>query len=152
MNRFVCIVPVVMVLAVAHRVAFAQETLSDVGLGWSKLFTVEDVNVIDKAAKLSPEQRQAAEDLMQAGMTRALDANYIFNGSVSKIYRSIDDDKKPEKMTEAGRAYSAARRRFHDTLAPIERDTLKDVRDLLTAEQAQRSWPAYERYRRSRVL
>jgi len=152
MNRYVWVLSFAVLLGVVTPRAGGQETLSDVGLGWQTLFTVVDVDVIDKAAKLTSEQRQAIEDLMQAAMAKAIDQRFVLNEQTRKVYDTVGDGEQPEKVAAAGKQYAAAKRAFRDAMVPIERDTLRDIRDLLTSDQSEKAWTGYERYRRSRVI
>ncbi|MBY0261651.1 MAG: hypothetical protein K2Q20_04875 [Phycisphaerales bacterium] len=126
------------------------EPIADV-IWWEEpLFTVEDVDVIDRAAVLTPEQRRGMEDLMFSGMAEARRA-------ASEAKRGLRDrlgDLAIDQLwaEEADSRRIGAKSRL-ERLAPIpgvleaERETLAAVWSLLTAEQDRAAWSEYERYR-----
>jgi hypothetical protein len=159
---------VVMAACVAVRPAAAQETLSDLGLTWEPMFTVADADALDRAAGLSAEQRSVVEDLMLAGMSRASvavaeiqrDMEERRRAQMQEAREATGEDETPERAAaraaqeqeRAMREHARFQQEVEKALVPIERQTLEDVRAVLTPGQIEKAWPIYERYRRGRVL
>lgn len=136
--------------AVWTGAACRGEPIGDV-LWWEEpLFAVEDVDVIDRAAKLSPEQRRAMEDLMLAGMAEARRAagrarQRIQDREVETRLLRIDADES--ELRRIGARNRLERIVTAPGVLEAERKTLEEARSLLTGEQQRAAWEAYERYR-----
>jgi|GEM_PF-2293983 len=147
MKYCVDVVGAVVVMAIAAPWARAQETISDqVWLG-SALFTIEDLENLTEAAKLTQDQQDAALELMRGGMARA-------RTMALRNYRGADDfdwnDGKDQekKMKEWQDRLEKQRREVVD----VEKSTMDDLKSLLEPAQADQGWATFERSRRRLLL
>lgn len=140
------------VLCVCTSAAQGQEVLGDVGLAGAPLFTAQDVEVLDQAAKLTPEQREAIENLLHAAMTQAAVADHAFDEKWYGAFYGARESKDPAKKSQAALTFAEAVKTLHASVVPVERQTLIDVRGTLTPDQSQKAWTTYEGYRRTRVI
>lgn len=135
------------VLVCAAGVARAQETIAnEVSLG-SALFTIEDLENLTDAAKLSKEQQDAALELMRSAMARARTITL-------KTYRSMDDwgdtdEADQMKLMEEWKKKNEERR---DEVLNLEKGVMNDLKTLLEPEQVNDGWPKFERSRRRLLL
>jgi hypothetical protein len=138
---------VVCVAMVSPMQARAQETISDqVWLG-STLFTIEDLENLTDAAKLTQDQQDAALELMRGGMARA-------RTMALRTYRGNDDfdwsdgEDQEKKMKEWKERLEKQRRE----VVEVEKSVMEDLKSLLEPAQADEGWAKYERSRRRLLL
>jgi hypothetical protein len=127
--------------------ARAQETISDqVWLG-STLFTIEDLENLTDAAKLSQDQQDAALELMRGGMARA-------RTNALRTYRGTDDfdwsdgEDQEAKMKEWQERLENQRKE----VVEVEKGVMNDLKSLLEPAQADEGWAKFERSRRRLLL
>ncbi len=125
----------------------AQETISDqVWLG-SALFTIEDLENLTDAAKLSQDQQDAALELMRGGMARA-------RTMALKTYRGNDDwdwgdgEDQEAKMKE----WVDKQKKQKEEIVEVEKSVMNDLKTLLEPAQADEGWSKFERSRRRLLL
>ncbi|GDX98276.1 hypothetical protein LBMAG48_06800 [Phycisphaerae bacterium] len=126
--------------------ARAQETIAnEVSLG-STLFTIEDLENLTDAAKLTKEQQAAALELMRSAMARARTITL-------RAHRSMEDwpdeDGDQAKMMETWKKLGEERR---TEVIDLEKSVMNDLKTLLEPDQANDGWPKFERSRRRLLL
>jgi hypothetical protein len=135
--------------AVTHvQTARAQETVSrDVWLG-SQIFGVEDLEALDRAAKLSADQREAAQELMRSALPQARSLVVQWSRGYSEL--SLDpqfgddwDSMRPK--------YAELSKRIVDDAVKLEGDVMNNLKSLLNEDQLE-GWASFERHRRRLVL
>lgn len=137
----------------AGQVAIAEYA----GIGHA-LFGVQDLDALDKAVKLTPAEREAAESLMRGAMARARSIQ-------GKFYRRCGEESEAmqELVEKNGADYAEAYKNYTSSyaknllqinreIAAVERDALGDLMAALDREQIEKGWPAFERYRRRIIL
>lgn len=127
--------------------ARAQETISDqVWLG-STLFTIEDLENLTEAAKLTQDQQDAALELMRGGMARArTNALRTYRGGEDFDWNDGEDQEK--KMKEWQDRLEKQRRE----VVEVEKSVMEDLKSLLEPSQADEGWAKFERSRRRLLL
>jgi hypothetical protein len=136
------------VLVFFTSAAPAQETVSrDVWLG-SQIFGVEDLEALDRAAKLSPEQREAAHELMRSALpqSRSLVVQWTRGYSEMTMDPKIGDDWDAMRPK-----YAELSKRIVDESMKLEADVMSNLKSLLTEDQLE-GWASFERHRRRLVL
>jgi len=138
---------VFVVMAASPMLARAQETISDqVWLG-STLFTIEDLENLTEAAKLTQDQQDAALELMRGGMARARTmALRTYRGSDDFDWNDGEDQEK--KMKEWQDRLEKQRRE----VVEVEKSVMEDLKSLLEPAQADEGWAKFERSRRRLLL
>jgi hypothetical protein len=138
---------VCVVMAASPMLARAQETISDqVWLG-STLFTIEDLENLTEAAKLTQDQQDAALELMRGGMARARTmALRTYRGSDDFDWNDGEDQEK--KMKEWQDRLEKQRRE----VVEVEKSVMEDLKSLLEPAQADEGWAKFERSRRRLLL
>jgi hypothetical protein len=136
--------------------ARGQQTIAQYHALGEGLFCEQDLDALDKAVKLSPEQRDAVASLLRAALAKAVSITGRWNREGAERWEKLGQAKlSPEQREEAMRTLRADGVRDSVSvgaeLAAVEREALADVRTLLTAEQIERGWAEFERFRR-RVL
>jgi len=146
-NFGVSAVVVCVVMAASPMLARAQETISDqVWLG-STLFTIEDLENLTEAAKLTQDQQDAALELMRGGMARARTmALRTYRGSDDFDWNDGEDQEK--KMKEWQDRLEKQRRE----VVEVEKSVMEDLKSLLEPAQADEGWAKFERSRRRLLL
>jgi hypothetical protein len=149
------------VLVVGGRAARGQQTIAEFAEVDHAIFTSQDLETLDKVAKLSPAQREAIETLMRDALSRA---RQEYGGMLHES--EIRREAIYQVAAEAGgtpEAYGQARKKYmsmyvvledatNKKIAAIEREALGDIRGVLKSEQVETGWPAFERFRRRLVL
>ncbi len=143
-------IPIVFILAAPVPV-FAQENVEsvagDIWLGGS-LFTVEDLENLDDAVKLKPEQKDAALELMRGAMARARTMSL-------KYYRGWNDQDWSEDESDSTNAAHDYQKKMQDQMAEVvklEKEVMSDLKALLENEQADLGWQRFERSRRRLII
>lgn len=126
----------------------AQEILSrDVWLG-SQIFGVEDLEALDRCAKLSIEQREAALELMRSALpqARSLVVQWTRGFSELQMDPSVTDDWDSMRPK-----YAELSKRVVDESAKLETDVMSNIKLLLNEDQLE-GWSCFERHRRRLLL
>ena len=129
-------------------VARAQETVSrDVWLG-SQIFGVEDLEALDRTAKLTSEQREAAQELMRSALpqARALVVQWSRGYSELTMDPTYNDDWESIQPK-----YADLSKRTLEEAVKLETDVMTNLKSLLTEDQLE-GWAGFERHRRRLVL
>lgn len=141
-------VSVVLCAGLAAGVARGQEAVAnEVSLG-SSLFTVEDLENLTEAAKLTQEQKEAALQLMRSGMARARTITL-------RAYRSMEDWEAVEDVADQAKMMEEWQKRAEERkteVIDLEKSVMNDLKTLLEPEQANEGWPKFERSRRRLLL
>lgn len=136
-----------LITPLAPRV-FAQETVSrDVWLG-SQIFGVEDLEALDRAARLSTDQRDAAQELMRSALPQARSLVVQWSRGYSEL--SLDPSQGDDWDSMRPK-YAELSKRIVEDAARLEADVMTNLRSLLNEDQLE-GWAAFERHRRRLVL
>lgn len=128
--------------------AMAQETVSrDVWLG-SQIFGVEDLEALDRAAKLSTDQREAAQELMRSALPQARSLVVQWTRGYSEL--SLDP-KYGDDWDSMRPKYAELSKRIVEDAVKLEADVMNNLKSLLNEDQLE-GWAAFERHRRRLVL
>jgi hypothetical protein len=139
----------------------AQQPISECTEISHAIFTSQDLQALDKAAKLSPAQKEAIESLMREALSRARQEFAALLHECGQrrqeIYQAAaEDTANPEAYPIASKKYLSMYLTMEATasrkIASIEREALGDIRSTLTPEQATTGWTAFERFRRRLIL
>ncbi|MFO0832396.1 MAG: hypothetical protein U0637_11235 [Phycisphaerales bacterium] len=144
----VCAVAAV-VSPAASRAQEVESVAGDVWLG-SSLFTVEDLENLDEACRLKPEQKEASLELMRGAMARARTMSL-------RYYRGWMDQDWSEGEDEAGMAkaaqdYQEKMKKQQEDVVKLEKEVMGDLRALLETAQADLGWQRFERSRRRLIV
>lgn len=137
--------------------ASAQESIAEyAGVGHT-LFCEQDIAELDKAAKLSPAQKEATEALMRSAATQARTIyGRLMRACTEKSEALQAKASDPEAYQVAHKEYMSEYMRLADAankeIAAVEREALTDIRNALKPEQIEKGWPAFERARRRLML
>lgn len=141
-------VSVVLCAGLAAGVARGQETVAnEVSLG-SSLFTIEDLENLTEAAKLTAEQKEAALQLMRSGMAQARTITLRAHRSMEQ-WEAMEDLEDQARMMEEWKKRTEERK---TEIIDLERSVMNDLKTLLEAEQANEGWPKFERSRRRLLI
>ena len=138
----------------APHPAAAQQPLAEYTLIGNALFCAQDLAELDKLAKLSDAQKQAAESLMKAACARARreQSNLVrkFTEQTETIQQGAYDSGEAyaEKYKTYMADYQRAALATNKVIAGIEREALSDLMAVLEKPQRETSWPGFERWRR----
>ena len=136
---------VIEVMAPSARAQEVEAVAGDVWLGGS-LFTVEDLENLDDACGLKPEQKEAGLELMRGAMARARTMSL-------KYYRGWQDQELPEDGGEADYAkqmeeYQNKMKKQQEDVVTLEKEVMNDLKALLETAQTDLGWQRFERSRR----
>lgn len=140
-------VAVSVVIACAGTARGQETVANEVSLG-SSLFTVEDLENLTDAAKLTAEQKEAALQLMRSAMARARTITLRAHRSMDE-WEAIDDMSDQAKMMEEWQKKAEERK---TEVIDLEKSVMNDLKTLLEPEQANDGWPKFERSRRRLLL
>ena len=140
-------VAVSVVIACAGTARGQETVANEVSLG-SSLFTVEDLENLTEATKLTQEQKDAALELMRSGMARARTITL-------RAYRSMDDWEAVEDAADQAKMMEEWQKKAEERkteVIDLEKSVMNDLKTLLEPEQANEGWPKFERSRRRLLL
>jgi hypothetical protein len=140
-------VAAVCVVAFAGAARGQEAVANEVSLG-SSLFTVEDLENLTEATKLTQEQKDAALELMRSGMARARTITL-------RAYRSMDDWEAVEDAADQAKMMEEWTKKAEERkteVIDLEKSVMNDLKTLLEPEQANEGWPKFERSRRRLLL
>jgi hypothetical protein len=141
--------------------ARAQQTITECADINHAIFTAQDLQALDKAAKLSAAQKESIESLMREALSRARqeygEMLHECEQRNQAIYQAAAEDTSNPDAYKVARtkylsAYVTLEAAASKKIAAIEREALGDIRTALTSEQASAGWAAFERSRRRLVL
>lgn len=144
-STFVALVTLVSAFFVAN-VARAQELVARelMDLNASTLITIDDIEYLRDAAKLSPDQYESAQ-LLFSGAKASLEQTRRKEIRATRAAEMIDDGEQQEKLQRE------ASRQYVDDLAAIEKSFMQDIKGILTADQDD-GWLKFERMRRRMLI
>ncbi|MFO0856456.1 MAG: hypothetical protein U0640_03760 [Phycisphaerales bacterium] len=130
----------------------AQETVSnEVWLG-SQLFTVEDLDNLTIACKLSDDERSAAQEVMRGALVRARTLSVTWMREWEKRNEEARDADDQDDWNKRREIYKKQMDEHLKEVLSIEKGVMNDLRDLLSDEQRNTGWTAFERSRRRLLL
>lgn len=132
--------------------AHAQETVcNEVWLG-SQLFTVEDLDNLTVACKLSDDERAAAQEVMRGALVRARTLSVTWMREWEKRNEEARDADDQDDWNKRREIYKKQMDEHLKEVLSIEKGVMNDLRDLLSDEQRNTGWTAFERSRRRLLL
>lgn len=148
MLRNLVIVTGLLAATICAAPAGAQEVVTDqVWLGGS-MFTIDDLENLDEAVKLSPEQKDAALTLMRGAMAKARTITLKCN----RAQESREDGVTGESSEAAWNRYKELMTEVLQEFPTLEREVMMDLRALLSEDQSNAGWDRFERSRRRLIL
>ncbi len=132
--------------------ARAQETVSnEVWLG-SQLFTVEDLDNLTAACKLSDDERAAAQEVMRGALVRSRTLSVTWMREWEKRNEEARDADDQDDWNKRREVYKKQMDEHLKEVLSIEKGVMNDLRDLLSEEQRNTGWATFERSRRRLLL
>lgn len=145
---------VLLVLAATLGLGSGAVAQVDVAGRESTLFTIEDVDELDRAAGLSDEQRRAVRDLMLGAMTELRSARAAARARQEQRRAEIESRVKVLDLeaVEAALAEPDPGAVKMPDAAALEAKTYAALQSLLSDEQVGRGWESFLRHRRGMAL